>query len=498
MRYILGIDLGTSAVKVVLYDETLRKCGDCGQEYPLSSPCNGWAEQQPDDWYAAASACIRRLLSESGVPAGSIVSVGLSGQMNGVVLLDGDGRPLRPAILWCDQRGAAECEEINSRVGADKIFSISCNPALTGFSLAKLLWVRNNQPDVFSACRHIMLPKDYIRLRLTGEYATDMSDASGSQLLDTGKRRWSPEIVSALGLDAAILPQVYESPEITGRVTACASAETGLPAGIPVVAGAGDNAASAIGTGVVEDCRSFLTLGTSGVINTHIDTLRVDAQGRVHTFCAAVPGAWLVVASQQSAGLSMQWMRNTLYPEDNEYARINADIAARPIGAQRLLYLPYLLGDRSPHMDPDARGVFFGLSSIHTRGDMARAVMEGVSYGLRDCLGVMRDMGIVPREMLVCGGGAKSPIWRQMLADVLSVPMRRMESSDSGALGACILAAVGAGVYANIREACGVSVRCGGAVQPDAARSAEYEKFYALFQRLYPHMQEDFKFLSKL
>lgn len=498
MRYVLGIDLGTSAVKVVLYDEHLRRCGDCGRAYPLSSPQNGWAEQQPDDWYAAVSACIRQLLAESGVPADAIVSIGLSGQMNGVVLLDEAGQPLCPAILWCDQRGAAECEEINSRVGAKKIFSITCNPALTGFSLAKLLWVKNHQPDVFAACRHIMLPKDYIRLRLTGEYATDMSDASGSQLLETGNRRWSKEITAALGLDDAILPHAYESPEITGRVTKRASAETGLPAGVPVVAGAGDNAAAAIGTGIVEDCRAFLSLGTSGVISAHIDTLRVDAQGRVHTFCAAVPGAWLVVASQQSAGLSMQMLRNALYPGDAEYEQLNRDIAALPIGADRLLYLPYLLGDRSPHMDPDARGVFFGLSSVHTRGNLARAVMEGVSYGIRDCLGVLSEMGIAPAEMLLCGGGAKSPVWRQMLADVLSLPMRRMESSDSGALGACILAAVGAGVFASIGEACSVSVRFGDAVVPDAARSAQYDKFYALFRTLYPHMKEDFTALSKL
>lgn len=498
MRYILGIDLGTSAVKVVLYDEHLRKHGDCGRVYPLSSPHNGWAEQQPDDWYAAVSACIRQLLAESGVSADAIVSIGLSGQMNGVVLLDKAGRPLCPAILWCDQRGAAECEEVNSRVGAKKIFSITCNPALTGFSLAKLLWVKNHRPDIFAACRHIMLPKDYIRLRLTGEYATDMSDASGSQLLDTGNRCWSKEITAALDLDNAILPRVYESPEIAGRVTKRASAETGLPAGVPVVAGAGDNAAAAIGTGIVEDCRAFLSLGTSGVISAHIDTLRVDAQGRVHTFCAAAPGAWLVVASQQSAGLSMQMLRNALYPGDAEYEQLNRDVAALPIGADRLLYLPYLLGDRSPHMDPDARGVFFGLSSVHTRGNLARAVMEGVSYGIRDCLGVLNEMGICPAEMLLCGGGAKSQVWRQMLADVLSLPMRRMESSDSGALGACILAAVGAGVFANIGEACSVSVRFGDVVAPDPARSAQYDKFYALFRTLYPHMKEDFTALSKL
>lgn len=498
MRYVLGIDLGTSGVKAALYDETLRKVCDAGAEYPLSQPRNGWAEQEPKDWYRSAAGCIRETIQKSGARAEEIASVGLSGQMNGVVLLDGDGEPLRPAILWCDQRGAEECEEINARVGAERVFAVTCNPALTGFSLAKLLWVRRNQPDIFEKCRHIMLPKDYIRLRLTGEYATDVSDASGMQLLDTGKRRWAREVTDPLGLDPALLPAVYESPEISGRVTAAAACETGLPEGIPVVAGAGDNAASAIGTGTVLDCHSFLTLGTSGVINTHCETLRVDARGRVHTFCGAAPGAWLVVASVQSAGLSMQWLRNRFYPEDREYAQINRDIAALPVGAQRLLYLPYLMGDRSPHMDPDARGVFFGLTSLHDRGHLARAVMEGVSYGLRDCLGVLHDMGIRPEEMLVCGGGAKSPVWRQMLADVLDLPMRRLEASDSAALGAGVLAAVGAGLYASVQEACAEAVHPGDAMAPDAAKSREYERFYALYRVLYPHLRADFKALAAL
>ncbi len=498
MRYVLGIDLGTSAVKAALYDENCRKVCDAGKEYPLSCPQNGWAEQNAEDWYRAAAACIRQAIAQSGVRPQDIVSVGLSGQMNGIVLLDKNGAPLRPAILWCDQRGAQECEEINARVGTQNIFDITCNPALTGFSLAKLLWVRNHQPSLYDTCRHIMLPKDYIRLRLTGEYATDVSDASGMQLLDTGKRCWSKQVVSSLGIDASLLPTVYESPEISGRVHETAAQETGLPAGIPVAAGAGDNAASAIGTGVVTDCRSFLTLGTSGVIDTHSDTLRVDPQGRVHTFCAAVPGAWLIVASVQSAGLSMQWMRNLLFPGDSDYAQVNQAIASVPIGAQRLLYLPYLMGDRSPHMDPDARGVFFGLSSMHTREHLARAVMEGISYGVRDCYGVLQSMGVMPQEMLLCGGGAKSPIWRQMLADVLGLPMRLLQTSDSGALGAAILAAVSAGIYNDVRQACAQAVKTGGITQPDPAAGAAYEAFYALYRRIYPHLQMDFKALSAL
>ena len=498
MAHLLGIDLGTSAVKVVLYNDQLRPICSAGRSYPLSSPKNGWAEQNPDDWSQAAFACIRETIDQSGVQPESIAAVGLSGQMNGVALLDKDGRPLRPAILWFDQRGAAECEEINARLGAEKLFAITCNPALTGFSLAKLLWVKNNQPEVFAACRHIMLPKDYIRLRLTGEYATDMSDASGMQLLDTPHRCWSREITAALGLDDAILPAVYESPEITGRVTRRAAEQTGLREGTPVVAGAGDNAAAAVGSGVADDCRAFLSLGTSGVISAHAAKLRVDGAGRVHTFCGAVPGEWLVVASEQSAGLSMQWMRDTLYPDDREYEQINRDIASLPVGARRLIYLPYLMGDRSPHMNPDARGVFFGLSSIHTRGDMARAVMEGVSYGIRDCLGVLNEMGIAPEEMLLCGGGAKSAVWRQMLADVLGLPMRRLENADSGALGASVLAGVGAGVFGSVRDVRALVCRPGSADVPNTARSAEYDRYYALFRALYPHLQGDFKTLSGL
>lgn len=498
MAYLLGIDLGTSAVKVVLYDVLLRPVCSAGRSYPLSSPQNGWAEQNPEDWRHAAFACIREIIAKSGVQPESILSIGLTGQMNGVALLDSDGAPLRPAILWCDQRGAAECEEINARLGADKLFSITCNPALPGFSLAKLIWVQNNQPEIFAACRHIMPPKDYIRLCLTGEYATDMSDASGMQLLDTPRRRWSREIAAAFGLDSAILPALYESPEITGRVTRRAAEQTGLREGTPVVAGAGDNASPSVGMGLADDCRAFLSLGTSAVISAHAATLRVDAAGRVHTYCSAVPGEWLIVASQQSAGLSMQWLRSMFYPDDREYAQINRDIAAQPVGARRLIYLPYLMGDRSPHMDMDARGVFFGLSSVHTRADMARAVMEGVSYGIRDCLGVLREMGVSPEEMFLCGGGAKSAVWRQMLADVLGLPMRRLESADSGALGACVLAGVGAGVFGSVRDARSLVYHPGDSDVPNAAHRAEYDKYYALFDSLYPRLKADFKTLAGL
>ncbi len=498
MEYLMGIDLGTSGIRVVLFDSACRQICEATREYPLYQPQNGWAEQDADDWYRAAVAAIGEVLNTSGVAAEKIVGLGLSGQMHGLVMLDAEGIPLRRAILWCDQRTAGQCRTITERVGAQKLLEITCNPALTGFTAGKILWVREHEPEVYAACRHILLPKDYLRYKLTGVFACDVSDASGMQLLDVPHRRWSQEVLQALEISPSLLADVYESPQITGNISPEAAALTGLSEGTAVVGGAGDNAAAAVGMGVVRDGRAFTSIGTSGVVYAHTDQLRTDPLGRVHTFCCAVPGAWHVMGVMQAAGLSMQWLRNNFYPGDSEYAQINSDAAQTPIGANRLLYLPYLMGERTPHLDADCRGAFVGLSAMHTRKDMARAVMEGVTYGLCDSLAILEEMGVKPAQMLACGGGAKSPLWRQMLADAFACPVRTSQQPNSAALGAAILAGVGVGLYPSVPQACDAILRYGATAEPDAGRSRAYCDVYAVYTSLYPALKAPFAALKKL
>lgn len=498
MEYLMGIDLGTSGIRVVLFDSACLQICEATREYPLYQPQNGWAEQDADDWYRAAVAAIGEVLNTSGVAAEKIVGLGLSGQMHGLVMLDAEGIPLRRAILWCDQRTAGQCRTITERVGAQKLLEITCNPALTGFTAGKILWVREHEPEVYAACRHILLPKDYLRYKLTGVFACDVSDASGMQLLDVPHRRWSQEVLQALEISPSLLADVYESPQITGNISPEAAALTGLSEGTAVVGGAGDNAAAAVGMGVVRDGRAFTSIGTSGVVYAHTDQLRTDPLGRVHTFCCAVPGAWHVMGVMQAAGLSMQWLRNNFYPGDSEYAQINSDAAQTPIGANRLLYLPYLMGERTPHLDADCRGAFVGLSAMHTRKDMARAVMEGVTYGLCDSLAILEEMGVKPAQMLACGGGAKSPLWRQMLADAFACPVRTSQQPNSAALGAAILAGVGVGLYPSVPQACDAILRYGATAEPDAGRSRAYRDVYAVYTSLYPALKAPFAALKKL
>ena len=388
LNYLIGIDLGTSATKTVLFDEQCRVIASSSQEYPLSQPQNGWAEQDPLHWKEAAFSTIREVIKASGVDPKDIRGIGLSGQMHGLVMLDGQNRVIRPAILWCDQRTGKECEEITQRVGYERLLQITANPALTGFTASKILWVRNHEPENYARCRHILLPKDYVRYLLTGVFATEVSDASGMQLLDVPNRCWSQEVLKALEIDEEWLAKVYESPEITGTVTQEAAQATGLLPGTPVVGGAGDNAAAAVGTGVVTDGKAFTTIGTSGVVYAHSSKISIDPKGRVHTFCCAVPGCWHVMGVTQGAGLSLKWFRDQFCQDYVERARqmgidpyvlMDQDAAQVPVGSNKLLYLPYLMGERTPHLDPDCRGVFFGLSAIHTTQDMLRAVMEGVT-----------------------------------------------------------------------------------------------------------------------
>lgn len=495
--YLIGIDLGTSGTKTILFDMAGGIVASATREYPLYQPQNGWAEQDPDDWADAGFATVREVMEKGGVSAADVAGIGISGQMHGLVMLDSDGKPLRKSIIWCDQRTAKECDEITARVGKKRLIEITANPALTGFTASKILWVSNNEPEVYARCRHILLPKDYLRYKLTGVFATEVSDAAGMQLLDVQARQWSGEVLKALEIDPALLGRVYESPEVTGYITEKAAKLTGLRAGTPVVGGAGDNAAAAVGVGVVKNGMAFTTIGTSGVVYAHTDEIAIDPDGRVHTFCCAVPGAWHVMGVTQGAGLSLQWFRNQFCP-GVKYDDLTAEAAKIPVGANRLIYLPYLMGERTPHLDPDCRGAFVGLSAIHTKYDMVRAVLEGVTFSLKDCLDILAGMSAVPDTMYACGGGGSSAFWRQMLSDVFGLPVRTVKCNEGPALGVAILAAVGADIYKDVPSACAAMVSDNTSTAPDTAKTAEYAKFHKIYKDLYPALKASFGELAKL
>lgn len=483
MKYLIGIDLGTSGTKTVLFDEKANVVNSATIEYPLYQEKNGWAEQDPTDWWNAARDTLKMVTN--GIDASEIAGIGISGQMHGLVMLDEKGEVLRKSIIWCDQRTAKECDEITQKVGKERLIEITANPALTGFTASKILWVRNNEPEVYAKCAHILLPKDYVRYMLTGQFATEVSDASGMQLLDIENRCWSEEVCQKLDIDMNMLAKVYESPEVTGYVTEDVAKLTGLVKGTIVVGGAGDNAAAAVGTAVVEDGKAFTTIGTSGVVFAHTSKMSIDPKGRVHTFCHAVPGQWHVMGVTQGAGLSLKWFRDNFCVSEMETAKgmgvdpyylMDKQAEKIEIGADNLVYLPYLMGERTPHLDPDCRGVFFGLSAIHTKQHMLRAVMEGVSYSLMDCLNILKDMGADISEMLACGGGGSSPLWRQMLADIYACPVKTVVSKEGPALGVAILAAVGAGLYADVPTACKELVKTNPEQMPIDENIPKYER----------------------
>lgn len=506
MRYVIGIDIGTSGTKTVLFDETGKVIHSALAEYPLYQPKNGYAEQDPADWWNAASSTVRKVITESRINSSEIAGIGLSGQMHGLVMLDEKGEVLRRSIIWCDQRTAAEVDEMNEKLGRDKLIKITANPALTGWTAAKILWVKNHEPDIFSKCRHILLPKDYIRYKLTGEYATEVSDASGMQLLNVPNRCWSEEVCGSLGIDMNMLAKVYESCEVTGKISREAAELTGFAEGTIVVGGAGDNAAAAVGTGVVTDGKAFTTIGTSGVVFAHMSNVLIDIKGRVHTCCAAVPGCWHIMGVTQGAGLSLKWFRDNFCQAEkdtaklmgvDEYFLMDKEAETVPIGANRLIYLPYLMGERTPHLDPDARGMFFGLSAIHTKKDMLRAVMEGVAYSLRDCIEICREMGIDVSDMMACGGGTSS-LWRQMLADLYACPVKTAVSKEGPALGAAILAMVGAGIYGSVSDACEKLVGVSEIQNPIKENVTVYEKYFRIYDEIYPAVKDKFAKLAQL
>jgi xylulokinase len=428
------------------------------------------------------------VLAASGISGKSIRGVGLSGQMHGLVLLDGSDRVIRPALIWCDQRSQAQVDAINTTVGKQTVLACIANPVLTGFTLPKLLWVRDNEPEFFARVRKVLLPKDYLRFQLTGEYASDVSDASGTALFDVVRRNWSTELVEKLDLNAAILPVVWESHEISGKVSRRAADSTGLAEGTPVVAGAGDQAASAVGNGIVAPGMVSCTIGTSGVVFAHTASPAYDPAGRVHTFCHAVRGAWHVMGVTQGAGLSLQWFRKNLAP-DASYDELTAEAATAPAGSQGLYWLPYLMGERTPHLDASARGGWVGLTAKHTRAELIRAVLEGVAYSQKDCLDIIEKMGVTVNSVRLSGGGARSPFWRQMFADVFGKRVATLETEEGSAYGAALLSMVGTGQYASVADVCKVAICETASLEPRPTETNLYDRGHTIYQALYPALK---------
>lgn len=490
----MGIDVGTTGTRAVAIRPDGRVISAATADHePMRMPRPGWAEQDPEDWWRAALAAVRSVLQHPEVR--EIAAIGLSGQMHGVALLDRSTAVLRPALLWCDQRSQAQCDWITSKLGAQRLVKLASNPALTGFSAPKLLWVREHEPALYERAAHFLLPKDYLRFRLTGEFATDASDASGTLLFDVAHRRWSKELVKELDVDASILPPVFESPEVTGKITNEAALLSGLRAGTPVVAGAGDQAASAVGNGIVSPGLVSVTLGSSGVVFGTTVTPKLDPGGRLHTFCHAVPGKWHVMGVTQGAGLSLRWFREQFGAQESWFAReIGADpyelilqeAANAPAGSDGLLFLPYLMGERTPHLDPEARGAWFGLTAAHRRGHLVRAILEGVAFSLRDSLEIFKELSIPVDQIRASGGGSRNALWRRIQAEIYGKELVTLRESEGSALGAALLAGVGAGVYPSVEEAAKQAVHIQERVAPSEAGESVYEKIYPIYRRLYP------------
>ena len=489
MAYWLGIDVGTGGTRALLVDEVgqVRHAStapheDVRMERPL------WAEQRPENWWDAAQQAVRSVLAEAKITGKDVRGIGLSGQMHGLVILDASYQVIRPALIWSDERSQPQVDWINHTVGKDAVLRYTANPVLTGFTLPKLLWVRDNEPRNFERVKKMLLPKDYVRFRLTGEFASDVSDASGTALFDVVQRRWSFEMMDALKLDRGILARVYESSDVTGGITAEAARDTGLEPGTPVVGGGGDQASSAVGNGIVETGVVSCTLGTSGVVFAHSDKPQYDPAGRVHTFCHAVKGAWHVMGVTQGAGLSLQWFRNQLAP-GTDYDALTAEAATAPAGSQGLYWLPYLMGERTPHLDASVRGGWIGLTAKHKRADLIRSLLEGVSYSQKDCLDIIEQIGVSLDSVRVSGGGARSPFWRQMLADVFDKRVVTLQTQEGSAYGAALLALVGTGVYQSVPEVSKAAIREVDSVSPQQDSVRVYAKGHAVYQSLYPALK---------
>ena len=487
--YWMGIDVGTGGTRALLVEENGRVAHgftSAHEEMAMAQPL--WAEQHPDDWWRAAQEAIRGVLSAAGVSGEAVQGIGFSGQMHGVTMLNAQKAVVRPALIWCDQRSQAQVDWATRTAGAENVLRWTANPVLTGFTLPKFLWVRDHQPELYEQVRHLMLPKDYVRFKLCGELGADVSDASGTALFDVVERRWSTEMCSAMGIDPAILPPVYESSAVCGTVSSEAAALTGLKTGTPLVAGAGDQAASAVGNGIVEPGIVSCTLGTSGVVFAHMEQVAYDPQGRVHTFCHAVPGKWHVMGVTQGAGLSLQWFRNQMAP-GVDYDTLMEEAATAPAGSQGLQWLPYLMGERTPHLDPEARGGWMGLTARHRRADLIRAIIEGVSYSQKDCLELVEQLGVPVTAVRASGGGAKSPLWRQILASVLGKPVVTLATQEGSAYGAALLAMAGTGQFASVPEACRATVSVTATCEPGESTDL-YRAGHRVYQALYPAVRD--------
>lgn len=508
MSVYLGIDVGTSGTKVLAIREDGTILASGVGEYPCYAPKPLWSEQNPDDWFRAVVETVPDVLAKAGVAGADVKGIGLSGQMHGSVFLDKDDKVVRPAILWNDQRTAKECAEIEAAAGGrEKLIEMVANPAMSGFTAPKIVWLRNNEPENFDRVAKVLLPKDEIRRRLTGDYATEVSDASGTLLLDVAGRKWSKPLLAALQLDESLLPTVYESEDITGKLTPEAAEALGLTTDCFVVGGAGDCAAGAVGNGIVRPGVLSTSLGTSGVVFVHSDELKFDKLGRVHTFCHAVRGKWHMMGVTLSAAGSLQWFRNALCMELHEKAKaegvdvydlLTAEAAKTPVGADGLFFLPYLSGERTPHADPNARGCFVGLTLAHDRGRMTRSILEGVCYSLRESIDIFRSLGVPIDEIRASGGGAKSPFWRQIQADVFGANVTTLSSEEGPAFGVALLAAVAGGEYANVQEACGATIKRVSEVAPDDDAQKAYDAAFPVYQKLYQSLKADFQQIAAL
>jgi xylulokinase len=485
----LGIDVGTGGTRALLLDDEGGRIADAAAEHEaFRSPQTAWAEQDPGDWWRACRQAVRDLTSTSRIGPDAITCVGLTGQMHGAVLLDAAGEVLRPSIIWCDQRTQDECDWLDATIGRQRLIEHTSNPPLTNFTLTKLLWVRRHEPDVWRRVRHVLLPKDYIRLCLSGEYAIDVADASGTLMLDVARRTWSRDILDAAGIDAALLPAVFESPAICARVSRDAASLTGIPAGTPIVAGAGDQAAGAIGMGITRPGAVSATIGTSGVVCAATDRPAADPRGRLHTFCHAVPDRWHVMGVTQAAGLSLRWFRDQIGGRAS-YDELAADASHVPPGADGVLWAPYLMGERTPHCDPNARAALVGLAANHGRGHAVRALMEGVAFSLRDTLSIFAELRVPVASMRLGGGGSRSALWRQIQADVYGCTVDTAAVDEGAAYGAAILAAVGIGRWPTVDAACDAVVRGGATTEPQPDVVALMNDRYAAYRRLYPALR---------
>ncbi len=491
MKYFIGIDSSTTATKALLMDESGRVLGVTSNEYAFETPQPLWSEQSPHLWWVATAESIRQVLAQTGVDAKMVSGIGLTGQMHGLVLLNEKGDVLRPSILWNDQRTAAQCDKIRETLGRENLIQITGNDALTGFTAPKILWVQENEPEIWAQTRHILLPKDYVRYKLTGEFASDRAGGAGTILFDLAKRDWSPEVLDALNIPAEYLPETYEGTAVTGTLSDEAAELCGLPAGIPVFGGGGDQAAAAVGTGAVRAGVVSLSLGTSGVVFATTDGPFIEPDGRLHAFCHSVPDKWHLMGVMLSAAGSLRWFRDTFAP-NMDYDSLLQPAMAIPAGSDGLFFLPYLTGERTPHPDPFARGSFTGITVRHTFPHFTRAVLEGVAFGLRDGFELMKEAGLTNIDQVrVTGGGARSPLWRQILADIFGVEIVTVNAAEGAAYGAALLAAAGAGTFDSVESACDATIQITGSTQPGANREI-YEKIYPQYRALYPLLKPTF------